>query len=169
MDAVYRRVRGVQEVVSGYTGGEADNPTYEQVCSGTTGHAEAVRVTFDESVIPGDVILDLFFLIHDPTTLNRQGNDVGTQYRSAMFFANNKQQDEFHRAADRATAHWDNPLETEISPLTVFYPAESYHQDYYTQNPDGGYCSFVIAPKISKARSAYKQWLKEDGNENNEV
>lgn len=162
LDAVYRRLKGVTSVVSGYTGGDTDNPTYEQVSSGSTGHAEAVQITFDESAIPGDVILDIFFLIHDPTTLNRQGNDVGTQYRSAMFFVDNDQHSAFEAALNRAKEHWGNNIVTTIQPRGTFYPAENYHQDYFNNNPGNDYCSVVIAPKIVKARSAYTQWFKEE-------
>lgn len=161
LDAVYRRLKGVTEVVSGYTGGGTMNPTYEEVSTGETGHAEVVQITFDESIIPSDVILDLFFLIHDPTTLNRQGNDVGTQYRSAMYFNDDAQKEAFQAAEERAKAHWDAPLTTELKPLDVFYPAEDYHQDYFNKNPGNGYCSIVITPKIVKARSAYTTWFKE--------
>lgn len=162
LDAVYRRMKGVTEVTSGYVGGNTTNPTYAQVSTGTSGHAEAVRVMFDESVIPGETILDMFFLIHDPTTLNRQGNDVGTQYRSAMFYADSAQRDAFEQAFDRAKVHWDLPLVTEITSLTTFYPAEDEHQDYFNKNPANGYCTIVIEPKIVKARAAYSQWLKEE-------
>lgn len=129
---------------------------------GSTSHAEAVRITFDESVIPSDVILDIFFLIHDPTTLNRQGNDVGTQYRSAMFYADDAQKQAFEAARDRAQKHWDNPIVTEITDLVEFYLAEEYHQDYFNKNPGNGYCSIVVEPKIVKARSHYSQWFKAD-------
>ncbi|MDQ5982788.1 MAG: peptide-methionine (S)-S-oxide reductase [Patescibacteria group bacterium] len=162
LDAVYRRIKGVSNVVSGYTGGDSDSPTYEQVSSGSTGHAEAVQITFDESIIPGDVILDIFFLIHDPTTLNRQGNDAGTQYRSAMFSVDDNQHSAFEAALIRAKEHWGNDIVTTIQPLGTFYPAEDYHQDYFNNNPGNGYCSVVIAPKIVKARSAYTQWFKEE-------
>lgn len=161
LDAVYRRLKGVTEVVSGYTGGTTIDPSYEDVSTGETGHVEAVRITFDESIIPSDVILDLFFLIHDPTTLNRQGNDVGTQYRSAMYYADETQKQAFKAAMERAKEHWDAPFTTELVPLDVFYPAEAYHQDYFNQNPGNGYCSVVIAPKIVKARSAYTKWFAE--------
>ena len=161
LDAVYRRVKGVTEVVSGYTGGQTLDPTYYQVASGETGHAEAVSITFDETLIPKDVILDLFFLIHDPTTLNRQGADVGTQYRSAMFYVDDDQRKEFEAAALRANDHWDDPVITQIVALEKFYPAENEHQDYFNKNPGNGYCTIVIAPKIVKARAAYKQWFKE--------
>jgi peptide-methionine (S)-S-oxide reductase len=159
LDAVYRRLKGVEKVVSGYTGGELDNPTYYQVA--TSGHAEAVEITFDETIIPSNDILDLFFLIHDPTTLDRQGNDVGTQYRSAMYYTNDQQKDVFKDALERAKAHWDNPIVTEITKLDTFWPAEDEHQDYFNNNPGNGYCSIVIAPKIVKARSAYTKWFKD--------
>jgi peptide-methionine (S)-S-oxide reductase len=162
LDAVYRRIQGVSDVVSGYTGGSVTSPSYEQVSSGTTGHAEAVQITFDESVIPSDTILDIFFLIHDPTTLNKQGNDVGTQYRSAMFYQGNDQKLAFEQALDRAKKHWGENIVTEIQPLDDFYPAEDYHQDYFNKNPGNGYCSIVIEPKIVKARAAYSNWFKEE-------
>lgn len=161
LDAVYRRLKGVDSVVSGYIGGDIPDPTYEQVCTGETGHAEAVKITFDEAVIPAETILDLFFLIHDPTTLNRQGNDVGTQYRSAMFFADQTQKADFEAAAERAKSHWSEPLVTFIEPLVTFYDAEEYHQDYFNNNPGNGYCSIVITPKIVKARAAYTKWFKD--------
>jgi len=161
LDAVYRRLKGVTEVVSGYAGGVTLDPTYEQVSTGETGHAEVVQVTFDESIIPSDVILDLFFLIHDPTTLNRQGADVGTQYRSAMYYTDDGQKELFEAAMERSMEHWGDGLTTELAPLDVFYPAEEYHQDYFNQNPGNGYCSIVITPKIIKARSAYTTWFKD--------
>ncbi len=162
LDAVYRRLKGVTNVVSGYAGGGTDNPTYYEVASGETGHAEAVEITFDETIIPADTILDLFFLIHDPTTLNRQGADVGTQYRSAMFYKNTEEKTTFEAALERAQSHWDDSIVTELKALDTFYPAEDEHQDYFNKNPGNGYCSIVIAPKIVKARSAYTKWFKED-------
>ena len=162
LDAVYRRLKGVKSVVSGYTGGDQVNPSYEQVATGATRHAESVQITFDEKVIPAGTILDLYFLIHDPTTLNRQGNDVGTDYRSAMFYADIDQKKDFEAAMERAKSHWDDKLVTELSKLETFYPAEDYHQDYFNKNPGNGYCSIVITPKIIKARSAYTKWFKED-------
>lgn len=159
LDAVYRGIKGVSEVASGYAGGDVADPSYEQVSTGATGHAEAVRITFDESVIPGDVILDIFFLIHNPTTLNRQGNDVGTQYRSAMFYTDDEQKTAFEKAVERAKEHWGDGIVTELVPLEAFYPAEDYHQDYFNKNPGNGYCSIVIEPKIVKARKAYKEWF----------
>ncbi len=161
LDAVYRRIKGVENVVSGFTGGDLPAPTYDQVALGSTGHAEAVQITFDESIIPKDVIVDLFFLIHNPTTLNRQGNDIGTQYRSAMFYVDDEQKAAYQAATVRATKYWDDPIVTEITPLDLFYPAEDYHQDYFTKNPTAGYCTVVIEPKISKARIAYTQYFKE--------
>lgn len=162
LDAVYRRLKGVSKVTSGYTGGAIPYPSYDQVSLGSTDHAEAVEITFDETVIPSETILDLFFLIHDPTTKDRQGHDVGTQYRSAMFFADETQEKEFEAALERAQAHWDNPIVTQVAPLTDFYPAEDYHQDYFNNNPGNGYCSVVIEPKIVKARAAYAVWFKEE-------
>ncbi|MCA9334994.1 peptide-methionine (S)-S-oxide reductase MsrA [Candidatus Saccharibacteria bacterium] len=167
LDAVYRRVQGVQNVICGYTGGDLPTPTYDQVSLGTTGHAEAVEIIFDESVVPQDVILDLFFLIHDPTTLNRQGNDVGTQYRSALFYTDDNQKKVFENAIERAKRHWSKTIVTELTPLGMFYPAEEYHQNYFNTNPGNGYCSIVIEPKIAKARSTYKKWFIEGKNENN--
>lgn len=161
LDAIYRRLKGVSKVVSGYSGGLTENPTYEQVSTGETLHAEVVEITFDDTVIPKEVILDLFFLIHDPTTLNRQGADVGTQYRSAMFYADESQRQDFEAAAIRASAHWDDPIVTEVVELKKFYEAEDYHQDYFNKNPGNGYCSVVITPKIIKARSEYSKWFKE--------
>lgn len=159
MDAVYRQLKGVAESVSGYTGGDSKDPAYDEVSSGTSGHAEAVKITFDESVIPGDVILDIFFLIHDPTSLNRQGADAGTQYRSAMFYADEAQKSEFEAAAARAQAHWENPIVTEITKLDIFYTAEEYHQDYFARNPANPYCPVVISPKVTKAKKEYSKWF----------
>lgn len=162
LDAVYRRLKGVRSVVSVYTGGDVPTPSYDMVSLGTTGHAEAVQITFDEAVIPRDVILDLFFLIHDPTTLNRQGNDIGTQYRSAMFYEDDTQKTAFQSAVERARDHWDQPVVTEITALGLVYPAEDYHQDYFNKNPATGYCSVIIAPKIVKARKEFTKWFKEE-------
>lgn len=161
LDAVYRRLKGVESVLSGYVGGDTIDPSYEEVSTGETGHAEAVKITFDEKVIPAKDILDLFFLIHDPTTLNRQGNDVGTQYRSAMFYTDNEQKKEFEAAFERAKSHWDDKPITTISKLDTFYEAEDYHQDYFNKNPGNGYCSIIITPKIVKARAAYTKWFKD--------
>jgi len=159
LDALYRGLKGVISVESGYSGGNLDDPTYYEVAQGNTGHAEAVSITFDESIIPTEIILDIFFLIHDPTTLNRQGADVGTQYRSAMFHKDTQQKHAFEAAASRAEARWDTPIVTEITPLDTVYPAEDEHQDYFNKNPGNGYCSVVITPKIVKARATYSQWF----------
>lgn len=161
LDAIYRRLKGVSSVVSGYTAGAVDNPNYYQVASGETGHAEAVEITFDETIIPAETILDLFFLLHDPTTLNRQGADVGTQYRSGMYYTDDAQQAAFEAAIERASSHWDGKIVTEVLPLEKFWPGEDEHQDYFANNPGNGYCSVVISPKISKARAAYSQWFKD--------
>lgn len=161
LDAVYQRLSGVDKVVSGFCGGDIPYPSYDQVSTGLTGHAESVQLSFDETIIPADVILDIYFLIHDPTTLNRQGNDVGTQYRSAMFYADTTQQKLFESALKRAKKHWGEGIVTEITPLDEFYPADQEHQDYYTNNPGAGYCRIVIEPKIVKARQAYSKWFKE--------
>lgn len=161
LDAVYRHINGVANVVSGYTGGDLPTPTYDQVSMGATGHAEAVQITFDDKNVSADVILDLFFLIHDPTTKDRQGNDIGSQYRSAMFYENEQQKQQFEQAIERAKEHWGNGIVTQISELGMFYPAEEYHQDYFNKNPGNGYCSTVIEPKITKARKKYKAYFKE--------
>lgn len=162
LDAVYRQLKGVASVESGYAGGHVPSPSYSQVSTGTTGHAEVVRVTFDEGVIPAEVILDAFFLAHDPTSLNRQGADIGTQYRSIMLYQNPEQKQLFEAALQRAQAHYDKPIVTEVAPLEAFYPGEPEHQDYYAKQPEAGYCQVVIAPKVLKARSALKEWLREE-------
>lgn len=161
LDAVFRRLNGVESSVCGYTGGNEVDADYYRVMSGTTGHAESVQVTFDETIIPTADLLDIFFLIHDPTTKNRQGNDVGPQYRSAMFHANEDQKNQFIAAIERAQAHWDNPIVTELTPLEQFYEAEPEHQDYFTNNPANPYCSVIISPKIIKARNSYSKYFKE--------
>ncbi|HMH70612.1 MAG TPA: peptide-methionine (S)-S-oxide reductase MsrA [Candidatus Saccharimonadales bacterium] len=163
LDAVYRGIQGVTKVESGYSGGTLlDAPNYYQVATGTTGFAEAVRIVFDETIIPADVILAIYFLIHDPTTLNRQGADKGTQYRSIMFYDDDTQKEAFETARDRAQQIWNDPIVTEITPLDIFYVAEEEHQDYFNKNPEAGYCSIVIAPKVTKARKAYAKWFKEE-------
>ncbi|WP_125615004.1 peptide-methionine (S)-S-oxide reductase MsrA [Specibacter cremeus] len=159
LDAVYQMTRGVTSVVSGYTGGAIRNPTYDQVCSGISGHAEVVAVTFDPEVIPADVILDMFFTLHDPTTPNRQGYDVGTQYRSSMFYTDREQEAAFRMAIERNQAHWRKPIVTEVSPLGTLYEAEHIHQDFYAQRPEVGYCRVIIDPKVAKARQHYASWL----------
>lgn len=161
LDAVYRRLRGVTTVESGYAGGEG-LATYQRVSTGETGYAESTRITFDETIIPRETILDIFFLIHNPTTLNRQGNDIGPQYRSAMFYSDDDQKQAFTAAMERAKQHWDDPIVTELAPLREFVPAETEHQDYFTNHPENPYCQVVIEPKIVKARSNYTKWFKEE-------
>ncbi|PRI11776.1 peptide-methionine (S)-S-oxide reductase MsrA [Leucobacter massiliensis] len=162
LDAAYRQLRGVVEVVSCYTGGSTAHPDYEQVCTGTTGHAEAVAVTFDDTVIPAEVILDAFFTMHDPTQLNRQGNDVGTQYRSAMFPRDDEQRGLFEAARERAAETWAErgPVVTTIEPLGEVTPAEDYHQDFFAKNPTQGYCLAVAVPKVNKVRAAFAEYLR---------
>jgi peptide-methionine (S)-S-oxide reductase len=159
LDAAYRVLRGVADVVSGYTGGNTAHPTYEQVCGGNTGHAEAVAVTFDPDVIPSDVILDAFFTMHDPRQLNRQGNDVGTQYRSAMFYTSDEDKALFEAAKARAELTWGGGVVTEIVPLGEFFVAEDYHQDFFRKNPTQGYCLAVAVPKVSKVRAGFAEYL----------
>jgi len=159
LDAVYRTLKGVHDVVSGYTGGETSNPSYEAVCTGRTGHAEAVKVVFDETVIPESVILDVFFTLHDPRQLNRQGNDVGTQYRSAMFYVDDAEKAEFEAAVERAAEYWDGGIVTTIEPLGDWYDAEEYHQDFFAKNPNQGYCLAVALPKVNKVRKSYAEYV----------
>ncbi len=159
LDAVYRTLRGVSDVVSGYTGGSTSNPSYDAVCTGMTGHAEAVAVTFDPEVIPADVILDVFFSLHDPRQLNRQGNDVGTQYRTAMFYADGAQKTLFESARERASEYWDGGLVTTIEPLGAWYAAEDYHQDFFAKNPGQGYCMAVAVPKVNKIRKSFAEYV----------
>ncbi len=159
LDAVYRTLSGVTDVVSGYTGGAKPSPTYEEVCTGRTGHAEVVAVTFDERIIPSDIILDVFFTLHDPRQLNRQGNDVGTQYRSAMFYTSAEQQELFAAAIERASEVWDGGIVTTLEPLGEFYDAEEYHQDFFAKNPGQGYCMAVALPKVAKVRKAYAPYI----------
>ena len=160
LDAAYRQLRGVSEVLSCYTGGTVAEPTYEQVCTGRTGHAEAVAVTFDDEVIPADTILDAFFTMHDPRQLNRQGNDVGTQYRSAMFPADDAQTERFAAARDRAADWWPGEIVTTIEPLGPVYAAEELHQDFFAKNPTQGYCLAVAVPKVNKVRAAFAEYLR---------
>jgi peptide-methionine (S)-S-oxide reductase len=157
LEAVYINVRGVEKVQSGYAGGRVANPSYELVCSGTSGHAEVVQVTYNPEQISYRELLEIFFTIHDPTTLNRQGADSGTQYRSAIFYHTPEQKADAEGMIRELEAGqvFPSPIVTEIAPLEAFYPAEEYHRDYYTRNPDQGYCRAVVAPKVSKMR---KQW-----------
>lgn len=152
-EAVFEHVPGVKKVTSGYTGGHVANPTYKQVCEGDTGHAEATRIEFDPAVVSYAHLLEIFFESHDPTTLNRQGADEGTQYRSAIFYANDAQKAAAEAGKQAAQKNWDDPIVTEIAPLGKFHEAEDYHQDYFKNNPHAGYCSFVIKPKMKKLQS----------------
>lgn len=158
LDAVYRDLRGVHDVISGYTGGQLPNPSYEAVCTGRTGHAEAVKVVFDEEVISPEVILDVFFTLHDPRQLNRQGNDIGTQYRSAMFYADEAERALFDAARARAGEIWEGPIVTELVPLGAWYDAEEEHQDFFAKNPDQGYCLAVALPKVRKVRASFAEY-----------
>jgi peptide-methionine (S)-S-oxide reductase len=161
-EAVFDELRGVERVESGYAGGHAANPTYEQVCAGTTGHAEVVRVTYDPEVVSYRDLLGVFFSTHDPTQLNRQGADVGTQYRSAVFYETPEQREAAEEVIRELEAQkvWDGRVVTTLEPLTEFYPAEEYHRDYYRRNPNQGYCQAVIAPKVAKFRKQFLDRLK---------
>jgi peptide-methionine (S)-S-oxide reductase len=162
LEAVYDELRGVVDVTSGYAGGHVPNPSYQQVCGGDTGHAEVVRIVFDPGKISYPEILEVFFTIHDPTTLNRQGADVGSQYRSAIFYHSDEQK----RVAEEVMAEiaasgiWKNPIVTELQPAPEFYPAEEYHQEYFARNPNQGYCQVVVAPKVAKFRSKFLSKLR---------
>jgi len=155
-ESVFQLLRGVTEVTSGYAGGNIKNPTYKEICSGLTGHAELVRITYDPSVVSYRELLAVFFTTHDPTTLNRQGADAGTQYRSVVFYQTDEEKQEVQTfIADEAKSLWTNPIVTQVSPLPTFYEAETYHQDYYRNNPQQGYCRIVIDPKIRKFREKF--------------
>jgi peptide-methionine (S)-S-oxide reductase len=162
LEAVFDDLRGVLSVESGYSGGQTPNPTYRDVCAGVTGHAEVVRIAFDPNLLSFNDLLRVFFSIHDPTTLNRQGADVGTQYRSAIFYHDQtqKQAAEEIIAELQAAQLWPNPIVTEVSPLTNYYPAEDYHQEYFTNNPNQPYCAAVVAPKVTKFRKQFVERLK---------
>jgi len=164
VEAVFQDVKGVHKVESGYTGGHVENPTYKQICTGTTGHAEVAQITFDPTVISFEDILMIFWHTHDPTTLNRQGNDAGTQYRSAIFYHNEKQKEiaEKSKAETEASDLWPNSIVTEITPLDVYYPAEDYHQNYFNNNPYQPYCMMVVNPKVQKFRKSFGEWLKKE-------
>ncbi len=162
VEAVFQRLNGVEKVISGYTGGNVKNPSYKEVCTGTTGHAEVCQIIYNPDKISYEEILRAFWLAHDPTTLNQQGNDVGTQYRSAIFYHNESQKSlaEKLKAELDASGAYQAPVVTEISPLTVFYPAEDYHQNYYNENGNQPYCLFVIKPKLDKFEKVFKDRLK---------
>ncbi|HET7535968.1 MAG TPA: peptide-methionine (S)-S-oxide reductase MsrA [Candidatus Didemnitutus sp.] len=150
IEAVFERLPGVKTVVSGYSGGHVANPTYKQVCEGDTGHAEVAKIEFDPAVVSVDKVLEVFFEAHDPTTMNRQGADEGSQYRSVIFYQDEAQHQAALKAKSAAQKDWDDPIVTQIEPLAKFYPAEDYHQGYYDNNPNQGYCTFVIKPKVKK-------------------
>jgi peptide-methionine (S)-S-oxide reductase len=161
VEAIFQELKGVKSAVSGYSGGHVKNPSYREVVGGQTGHAEVIQVTFDPDVIPLETILEVFWSTHDPTTLNRQGADVGTQYRSAVFFHNEMQGKVAEKSKNEVASElWDDPIVTEITPFEQFYVAEDYHQNYYANNPDQGYCRVVINPKLNKFRERFKDWLK---------
>lgn len=162
LEAAFAELKGVERIESGYAGGRVPNPSYEAVCTGTTGHAEVVQLSFDPTVVSYADLLHVFFTIHDPTTLNRQGPDSGTQYRSAIFYHTPRQKAEAERVIAELTAEgvFDDAIVTEVKPLEVFYPAEEYHRDYYRRNPNQGYCRAVIAPKVAKVRKLYLDKLK---------
>jgi peptide-methionine (S)-S-oxide reductase len=162
LDAAFSRLKGVGLVMAGYAGGEKADPTYEQVCGGKTGHAEVVEVSFDPVVISYETLLELFFLLHDPTTPNRQGNDVGTQYRSVILYADEKQREMAKKILEKIEKEglYANPIVTEIVKLDAFYPAEQYHQKYFEKNPDAAYCQLVIEPKLSKFRKKFAEYYR---------
>ncbi len=160
LEAVYSDLQGVSKVVSGYSGGAVPTPSYEAVCSGETNHAEVVQITFDAEEIPYEELLRVFFAVHDPTTLNRQGADVGTQYRSAIFYHSDEQKEWAEKIISEISPEWKSPIVTEVSPFDAFYPAEDYHQGYFSRNPNQPYCKAVVAPKVSKFRKKFEFKLK---------
>lgn len=158
-EAVFLQLKGVEKVISGYAGGDTINPTYEQICTGNTNHAEVILIDFDEQQISFKQLLNVFFTTHDPTTLNRQGNDIGTQYRSVIYYFNDEQKVQAEAYIAELTAQ-DLDIVTALSPVPMFYPAEDYHQNYYAKNPSQGYCNFAIPPKLMKLQSQFKDLLK---------
>ncbi len=161
-EAIFRNLKGVESAVSGYSGGKTKDPFYKEVCAGTTGHAEVVQVTFDPAVISLSEILEVFWKMHDPTTLNRQGNDVGTQYRSVVFYHNEQQKATAEAIKQQLTEAqiWNDPIVTEITPFSIFYPAENYHQDYLASHGSEPYCQFVVTPKVEKFKKVFAEKLK---------
>lgn len=161
-EAIFQELEGVSKAVSGYSGGQTKNPTYKEVCSGTTGHAEVLQVTYDTSIISYEELLEVFWKTHDPTTLNRQGNDVGTQYRSVVFYHTEEQKELALTYKEKLenSGVWDDPIVTEITPFTTFYPAEDYHQEYFNLNGSQPYCNFVVRPKVEKFKKVFKDKLK---------
>lgn len=162
VEAVFDDLKGVEDVVSGYSNGHTQNPTYRQVCDGDTGHAEVTRIQFDPSVISFSDVLHVFFSVHDPTTLNRQGGDIGTQYRSGIYYHSPEQEQTAREVIAELDAEhiWDSPIVTEVSPVDNYYPAEDYHQEYFANNPNQPYCQAVVAPKVAKFRQKYAEKLK---------
>jgi peptide-methionine (S)-S-oxide reductase len=160
LDSAYSQFAGITDITCGYTGGHLPNPSYEQVCDGNTGHAEVVSIEFDPAIISSEQILDIFFTLHDPTQLNRQGNDIGTQYRSSMFFSAPEQKVLFENSIERAKDIWGIGIVTELTELGEFYRAEEYHQDFFAKNPNQGYCVAVVAPKVAKVRAKFSHLLK---------
>ena len=162
LDAAYRGIKGITEVITGYAGGSKDRPTYEEVSSGTTGHAEVVKITYDPAIINYRQLLEIFFTIHDPTTINRQGNDIGEQYRSLILYQTWREREEAEKIINELSKEkiFDKPIVTEIKPLIKFYPAEDYHQDYYTKNPDKAYCQVIISAKLGKLREKFKLLIR---------
>lgn len=160
LEAIFQDLKGVTSVVSGYTGGHVENPVYETVSQGTTGHVEVVNITFDPDIISYRDLLYVFFVMHDPTTPDRQGNDIGTQYRSAIFYHTSKQEQTAKEVMDEMAGVWSSPIITQLKAFTKFYPAEDYHQNFFKENPDQGYCMFVIEPKVSKLRHLFAERLK---------
>ncbi len=162
IEAFFSNLKGIESVTSGYSGGELKNPSYKEVCSGNTGHAEVARIIYDQSIISFDQLLEVFWQTHDPTTINRQGNDIGTQYRSCIFYLSDfqKKKAQFYKTELEKSKAWDNPIVTEISPLLHFYPAENYHQDYYRLNKDQAYCKYIIQPKLEKFKKVFHYKLK---------
>ena len=161
VEAIFLQLKGVQKVVSGYAGGHTDNPNYDDICRGDTNHAEVILIDYDETQISFEQLLDVFFTTHDPTTLNRQGNDIGTQYRSVIYYLNDEQQQQAQQSIDRLKAEGLN-IVTELSPAPKFYPAEAYHQNFFARNPSQGYCNFAIPPKLMKLRSKFQNLLKSE-------
>ena len=160
LEAVFTRFKGIIKVVSGYAGGRIPNPNYERVCTGSSGYAEVVQISFDADVMSYEQLLGIFFTIHDPTTLNRQGHDIGTQYRSVIFYHDESQRDLAQKVVEEVSKHYPNPIVTEISPLPTFYMAESYHQNYFALNPQQSYCRLVVFPKVEHAKALYSAFLK---------
>jgi peptide-methionine (S)-S-oxide reductase len=160
LDSAYMQFKGVTDVVCGYMGGEVDNPSYEAVCTGTTNHAEVAEVFFNADEISEEIILDMFFTLHDPTQLNRQGNDIGTQYRSEVFFRNEGEKQAFEAALERANEIWGDKIVTKVTPAEKFWEAEEYHQDFFAKNPGQGYCTAVVAPKMAKVRAKFREFAK---------